>query len=188
VGASFTPGSLVSTHEVRGGSRVMAGVFGSWLLTHYRRKRMNHRFRRLSLTKPHQKFTFVHPSDLPLARRTWMVQAPLGLHPSAFARFVTWRLQGSGTWLDTSQEHDWWSCSLKLEQHRVAGRVDRGCRHPRPPSDPYVRLSTHTAQASHSLRDSEDPCSPRDAPSPVGDDPASRLRPLGPFARLSLRI
>jgi hypothetical protein len=29
-------------------------------------------------------------------------------------------LQGSGTWLDTSQEHDWWSCSLKLEQHRVA--------------------------------------------------------------------
>jgi len=98
----------------------MAGAFNSWLLTHYRRKWINHRFRRPSLTKPHQKFTCVHPSDLPLARRTWMVQAPLGLHPSAFARFVTWRLQGSGTWLDTSQEHDWWSCSLKLEQHRVA--------------------------------------------------------------------
>ena len=27
----------------------------------------------------------------------------LGLHPSAFARFVTWRLQGSGIGLDTGQ-------------------------------------------------------------------------------------
>jgi hypothetical protein len=106
----------------------MAGVFGSWLLTHYRRKRINHRFRRSSLTKPHQKFTCVHPSDLPFARSTWMVQAPLGLHPSAFARFVTWRLQGSGTWLDTSQEHDNESCSLKLERLRVASpSPNRAC-------------------------------------------------------------
>jgi hypothetical protein len=98
----------------------MPGVFGSWLLTHYRRKRINHRFRRPSLTKPHQKFTCIHPSDLPLARNAWMVQTRLGLHPSAFARFVTWRLQGSGTWLDTRQEHDNESCSLKLVRHRVA--------------------------------------------------------------------
>ena len=98
----------------------MAGVFGSWLLTHYRRKRMNHRFRRSSLTKPHQKFTCVYPSDLPFARRTWMVQALLGLHPSAVARFIAWRLQGLGTWLDTSQEHDNESCSLKLARLRVA--------------------------------------------------------------------
>jgi hypothetical protein len=97
----------------------MAGVFGSWLLTHYRRE-MNHRFRRSSLTKPLQKFTCVHPSDLPFARRTWMVQALLGLHPSAVARFIAWRLQGLGTWLDTSQEHDNESCSLKLARLRVA--------------------------------------------------------------------
>ncbi len=57
--------------------------------------------RRFSVTKPPRKFTRVHPSDLPLARFAWMVQALLGLHPSAVARFVAWRLQGSGTGLDT---------------------------------------------------------------------------------------
>jgi hypothetical protein len=77
--------------------------FISWMLTQYRRERINHRFRRLSVTKPHQKFTFVHPSDLPLARNAWMVQTRLGLHPSALARFVTWRLQGSGIGLNTGQ-------------------------------------------------------------------------------------
>jgi hypothetical protein len=121
----------------------MAGAFNSWLLTQYRRKWINHRFRRSSLTKPHQKFTFVHPSDLPLARRVWMVQAPLGLHPSAFARFVTWRLQGSGTWLDTSQEHDWWSCSLKLEQHRVAAPPQNRTR-----KFPFIRLKQVTNDAN----------------------------------------
>ena len=71
------------------------------LVTHYRRKRINHRFRRPSLTKPHQKFTCVHPSDLPLARLARMVRVCLGHHPSAFVCFVTWHLQGSGTNLDT---------------------------------------------------------------------------------------
>ena len=114
--------SGVAGVQMRGQGRrsLMAGVFGSWLLTHYRRKRINHRFRRSSLTEPQQKFTCVHPSDLPLARWTWMVQAPLGLHPSAVARFIAWRLQGLGTWLDTSQEHDNESCSLKLARLRVA--------------------------------------------------------------------
>jgi hypothetical protein len=95
------------------------------MLTPYRRKRRNHRFRRPSLTKPHQKFTFVHPSDLPLARSVWMVQTRLGLHPSAFARFVTWRLQGSGTGLDTIQSRDNESRLLKLVQSRVATRLLR---------------------------------------------------------------
>ena len=102
--------------HARSGADLAAGQeFLSWMLTHYRRKRRNHRFRRPSLTKPHQKFTFVHPSDLPLARSVWMVQTRLGLHPSAFARFVTWHLQGSGTGLDTgrsmttSHAHSSWS-------------------------------------------------------------------------------
>jgi hypothetical protein len=90
------------------------------------------------LTKPCQKFTLVHPSDLPLARWTWMVQAPLGLHPSAVARFVAWRLQGSGTWLDTSQEHDNESCSLKLERLRVASPLPN-----RTGTFPCIRLSRH---------------------------------------------
>ena len=103
----------------------MAGVFGSWLLTHYRRKRINHRFRRSSLTKPHQKFTSVHPSDLPLARFARMVRVCLGLHPSAVARFVTWRLRGSGTGLDTIQSRDNESRLLNLVQSRVATKTHR---------------------------------------------------------------
>jgi hypothetical protein len=123
--------------RTRSGADLAAGQeFISWMLTHYRRKRINHRFRRPSLTKPHQKFTCVHPSDLPLARNAWMVQTRLGLHPSAFACFVTWHLQGSGTGLDTGQEHDHTPCSLMLVRHRVANRVEFGCRHPNPPSEP----------------------------------------------------
>jgi hypothetical protein len=98
------------------------------MLTHYRRKRRNHRFRRPSLTKPHRKFTFVHPSDLPLARSVWMVQTRLGLHPSAFARFVSWRLQGSGTGLDTgrsmttSHAHSCW-CDLASRPPQRTGQA-----------------------------------------------------------------
>jgi hypothetical protein len=58
-----------------------------------------------------------------------MVQAPLGLYPSAVARFVAWRLQGSGTWLDTSQGHDNESCSLKLERLRVASPLPNRTGH-----------------------------------------------------------
>src|SRR3954464_2418689 len=65
---------------------------------------VNHRFRRPHLTEPHQKFTCVHPSDLPLARLARMVRVCLGLHPSAFACFVSWHLLGSGTRLDTGWE------------------------------------------------------------------------------------
>jgi hypothetical protein len=87
------------------------------LLSSTQHRRRNHRFRRPSLTKPHQKFTRVHPSDLPLARLAWMVQAPLGLHPSALACFVAWHLQESGTYLDTgwsmttSHAHSSW-CNI----------------------------------------------------------------------------
>jgi len=128
-GGCFLYSGVAGVHA-RGwrGSRVMAGAFDSWLLTQYRRKWINHRFRRSSLTKPHQKFTFVHPSDLPLARRAWMVQARLGLHPSAFARFVTWRLQGSGTGLDTgrsmttSHAHSSW-CNIASQPPLGTGRA-----------------------------------------------------------------
>ena len=72
------------------------------------------------VTEPHRKFTCVHPSDLPLARFARMVRVCLGLHPSAVARFVTWRLQGSGTGLDTIQSRDNESRLLKLVQTRVA--------------------------------------------------------------------
>lgn len=98
------------------GARVMAGVSRLLLFsTQYRRQ--SHQLRRHSLTKPPRKLTCVHPSDLPLARFAWMVQALLGLHPSAVARFVTWRLQGSGTGLDTgwsmttSHAHSSW-CNI----------------------------------------------------------------------------
>jgi len=76
---------------------------------------VNHRFRRSLLTEPQRKFTCVHPSDLPLAQLTRMVRVRLGLHPFAFACFVTWHLQGSGTSLDTgwdlatSHIHSSWS-------------------------------------------------------------------------------
>jgi len=69
------------------GSHATTGAWRSCFMTQHRRK--SHRFRRLSLTKPHRKFTRVHPSDLPFARFTWMVQVPLGLRPSALACFVT---------------------------------------------------------------------------------------------------
>ena len=98
-GCFLYSGVLVSLHGTGGcpchGRSVEAPAFST------QNRRKNHRFRRPSLTKPHRKFTRVHPSDLPLARLAWMVQAPLGLHPSAVACFVTWHLQGSGTGLDT---------------------------------------------------------------------------------------
>ena len=98
-----------------GGAPVSRQESDSCVLTHHRRR--NHRLQRLSLTKPHRKFTRVHPSDLPLARIAGMVQAILGLRPSAVVRFVTWRLQGSGTGLDTgwsmttSHAHSSW-CNI----------------------------------------------------------------------------
>jgi hypothetical protein len=94
--------------------------------THHRRR--NHRFRRPSLTKPPRKFTCVHPSDLPLARLAWMVQAPLGLHPAALACFVTWHLQGLGTGLDTgwrmttSHPHSSW-CNIASRPPLRTGRA-----------------------------------------------------------------
>jgi len=116
-GCFLYSGVLVSLH---GTGAVPMPRQECWLLLLTRYRRRNHRFRRPSLTKPPRKFTCVHPSDLPFARLARMVRVCLGHHPSAFARFVTWRLQGSGTWLDTSQEHDNESCSLKLERLRVA--------------------------------------------------------------------
>ena len=101
----------------------------SRFLTHYRRQ--NHRFRRPSLTKPPRKLTRVHPSDLPLARLVWMVQARLGLHPSALACFVTWHLQGSGTGLDTgwsmttSHAHSNWCNIASRPPLRTAGHFRR---------------------------------------------------------------
>src|SRR5208337_5341916 len=85
------------------------------------RRLVNHRFRRPDLTEPRQKFTCIHPSDLPLARLARMVRVCLGHHPSAFARFVTWRLRGSGTGMDTSRDgatshiHSSWS-NIALRQ------------------------------------------------------------------------
>jgi len=115
VGASCTPGSWCPCTG-RGrfpyhGRSVTAPAFST------QNRRRSHRFRRPSLTKPHRKFTCVHPSDLPLARFAWMDQVPLGLHPSAVARFVAWHLQGSGTCLDTgcsvttSHAHSIW-CNI----------------------------------------------------------------------------
>ena len=98
-GCFLYSGALVSLHGIGGDSHATARVSGSCLSAQHRRR--NHRLRRHSLTKPHQKFTCVHPSDLPFARFAWMVQTLLGLHPSAFACFVTWHLHGSGTCLDT---------------------------------------------------------------------------------------
>ena len=96
------------------------------LLTQNRRR--NHRFRRPSLTKPRRKFTCVHPSDLPLARFARMVRVCLGLHPSALACFVTWHLQGSGTYLDTgwsmttSHAHSSW-CYIASRAPSRTGRA-----------------------------------------------------------------
>jgi len=75
------------------------------------------------VTEPHRQFTCVHPSDLPLARFARMVRVCLGLHPSAVARFVTWRLQGSGTGLDTIQSRD--NESRLLNWFRAASRPNR---------------------------------------------------------------
>lgn len=81
--------------------------------------------RRPCVTEPRRQFTCVHPSDLPLARFARMVRVCLGLHPSAVARFVTWRLQGSGTGLDTIQSRDNESRLLNLVQSRVATNLLR---------------------------------------------------------------
>ena len=66
--------------------------------------RFDHQFRQPFLTRPRQRFTCVRPSSLSLARSALVVKARLGHYPSAFARFVTWRLRGSGTGLDTGQD------------------------------------------------------------------------------------
>ena len=114
-GCFLYSGVLVSLHETGAAPMPRQERYGSCFSTQHRRR--NHRFRRPSLTKPHQKLTRVHPSDLPLARLAWMVQAPLRLHPSALACFVTWHLQGSGTYLDTgwsmttSHAHSSW-CNI----------------------------------------------------------------------------
>ena len=76
---------------------------GSWSV--YRRG--SHRLRRPFVTQPPRRFICIHPSRLSLARLAWMVQAFLGLHPSAFARHVTGALarvgnrpgHWSGQWL-----------------------------------------------------------------------------------------
>ena len=85
-------------------------------------------YRRPYVTEPHRQFTCVHPSALPLARFARMVRVCLGLHPSAVARFVTWRLQGSGTGLDTIQSRDNESRLLNLVQSRVATNLRRCVR------------------------------------------------------------
>ena len=136
-GCFLYSGVVVSLQETGAAPLPRQERGGSCWLTQYRRG--NHRFRRPSLTKPHRKFTCVHPSDLPLARLAWMAQAPLGLHPSAFACFVTWHLQGSGTGLDTgrsrttSPAHSSW-CNitsrtpLRTRRYRVWTSRGAGCR------------------------------------------------------------
>jgi hypothetical protein len=123
------------------GSRVIAGAVKLLFSTQHRRR--DHRFRRPSLTKPHRKLTCVHPSDLPLARLAWMVQAPLGLHPSAVARFVTWRLQGSGTGLDTgwsvttSHAHSSW-CNIASRPPLRTARAPFRCMQLKPWQTPLA--------------------------------------------------
>jgi hypothetical protein len=58
----------------------------------------------LPVTQPPQRFTRVRPSRLSLARWARMTRACLGLHPPAFACFVTWHLRGSGTDVDTHRD------------------------------------------------------------------------------------
>jgi hypothetical protein len=52
-------------------------------------RRVSHRLRRPFVTQPQRRFIRIHPSRLSLTRFAWMVQARLGLHPSALARHVT---------------------------------------------------------------------------------------------------
>jgi hypothetical protein len=76
--------------------------------------------RQPDFTEPQRRFTCVHPSQLSFARIGPMVGPPLGLPPPAFARFVTWRLRGAGTGMDTSQDLGNEPGSLILERPRVA--------------------------------------------------------------------
>ena len=59
-------------------------------------RRVSHRLRRPFVTQPQRRFIRIHPSRLSLTRFTWMVQARLGLHPSALARHVTGALARVG--------------------------------------------------------------------------------------------
>jgi hypothetical protein len=89
------------------------------------------------LRSPHA--TYIHP------RRSCGVVLSvgpllcLGLHPSAVARFVTWRLQGSGTGVDTIQSRDNESRLLNLVQSRVATNLRRCV----PPTRAKVGANTH---------------------------------------------
>ena len=65
---------------------------GAWSV--YRR--VSRRLRRPFVTQPQRRFIGIHPSRLSLARLAWMVQARLGLHPSAVARHVTGALARVG--------------------------------------------------------------------------------------------
>ena len=44
----------------------------------------------------------------------------------------------------------WRRSGLPAGDFAPLDRVEEGCCHPSPPSEPYVRFSPHTAQASHS--------------------------------------
>jgi hypothetical protein len=59
-------------------------------------RRVSHRLRRPFVTQPQRRFICIHPSRLSLTRLAWMVQARLGLHPSALARHVTGALARVG--------------------------------------------------------------------------------------------
>src|SRR5206468_4098065 len=76
--------------------------------------------RRPHVTEPQWRFARAHPSDLPLARLALVVRVRLGHHPSAFARFVTWRLRGSGNGLDTGRGRGTEPRPLISERLRVA--------------------------------------------------------------------
>jgi hypothetical protein len=131
-------------------------------------RRRNHRLRRLSLTKPHRKLTHVHPSDLPLARLAWMVQASLGLHPSALACFVTWHLQGSGTHLDTG-----WSMTTSHAHSSWCNIASR----------PPLRTARAPFDASSSSIE-QCPCEIRSGAAPPSDDTPSETRsPHWPWGR-----
>lgn len=96
----------------------------------------NHRFRRLAITEPRRRFTFVRPSNLPLARRALMVKVRLGHFPPALVCFVTWHLRGAGTSLDTN-----WSRNNELRPLvLVRLHVAMHCLHSLPHTGEPVRI------------------------------------------------
>src|SRR5262249_32781672 len=126
-----------------------------------------------------------HPSDLPLARLTWMVQAPLGLHPSAFACFVTRHLLGSGTDLDTgrsmtpSHAHSSW-CHLASRTPSRTGQAT--FRHPALQSQATSELPASCFKASTRLEEPARGVAGRRSAGEHGDGGSERCSKSSPRA------